>query len=55
MRNPRAKADAALARLEANWLIVKPSLVICFDASACGLPFVLPLPGEGRELVHLGG
>ena len=26
-----------------------------FDASACGLPFVLPLPGEGRELVHLGG
>ena len=58
-----AKADAALARLDANWLIVKPSLVIGQGAyggtalmrARAGLPFVLPLPGEGRELVHLGG
>ena len=58
-----AKADAALARLDANWLIVKPSLVIGQGAyggtalmrALAGLPFVLPLPGEGRELVHLGG
>ena len=58
-----AKADAALARLDANWLIVKPSLVIGQGAyggtalmrALAGLRFVLPLPGEGRELVHLGG
>jgi uncharacterized protein YbjT (DUF2867 family) len=53
----KAKADAALSRLDANWLIVKPSLVIGHGAyggtslmrGLAGLPFVLPLPGEGRE------
>ena len=53
----KAKADAALSRLDANWLIVKPSLVIGRGAyggtslmrGLAGLPFVLPLPGEGRE------
>jgi uncharacterized protein YbjT (DUF2867 family) len=53
----KAKADAALGRLEANWLIVKPSLVIGRGAyggtslmrGLAGLPFVLPLPGEGHE------
>ncbi len=53
----KAKADMALGRLEANWLIVKPSLVIgrgAYGGTAlmrglAGLPFVLPLPGEGRE------
>jgi len=53
----KAKADAALSRLAANWLIVKPSLVIGHGAyggtslmrGLAGLPFVLPLPGEERE------
>lgn len=53
----KAKADAALARLDANWLIVKPSLVIgrgsyggtSLMRGLAGLPFVLPLPGEGQE------
>ena len=53
----KAKADAALGRLDANWLIVKPSLVIGRGAyggtslmrGLAGLPFVLPIPGEGRE------
>ncbi len=53
----KAKADAALAKLETNWLIVKPSLVIgrgAYGGTAlmrglAGLPFVLPLPGEAGE------
>jgi uncharacterized protein YbjT (DUF2867 family) len=53
----KAKADAALARLDANWLIVKPSLVIgrgsyggtSLMRGLAGLPFVLPLPGKGQE------
>jgi uncharacterized protein YbjT (DUF2867 family) len=53
----KAKADAALSRLDVNWLIVKPSLVIGRGAyggtslmrGLAGLPFVLPLPGEGSE------
>jgi uncharacterized protein YbjT (DUF2867 family) len=53
----KAKADAALARLDANWLIVKPSLVIgrgsyggtSLMRGLAGLPVVLPLPGEGQE------
>ncbi|MFZ2019442.1 MAG: NAD(P)H-binding protein [Methyloceanibacter sp.] len=53
----KAKADAALSRLDVDWLIVKPSLVIGRGAyggtslmrGLAGLPFVLPLPGEGRE------
>lgn len=53
----KAEADAALERIDANWLIVKPSLVIgrgAFGGTAllrglAGLPFLLLLPGEGRE------
>ncbi len=53
----KAKADAALGKLDANWLIVKPSLVIgrgAFGGTSlmrglAGLPFVLLLPGKGRE------
>ena len=53
----KARADAALGKLDANWLIVKPSLVIGRGAyggtslmrGLAGLPFVLLLPGEGRE------
>ena len=57
MPRSKAKADAALETLELNWLIVKPSLVIgrgsyggtSLMRGLAGLPFVLPLPGEGRE------
>lgn len=53
----KAKADAVLARLDMNWLIVKPSLVIGRGSHGgtsllrglAGLPFVLPLPGEAKE------
>ena len=53
----KAKADTALKTLDLNWLIVKPSLVIgegsyggtSLMRGLAGLPFVLPLPGEGRE------
>lgn len=53
----KAKADAKLKTLEVNWLIVKPSLVIGRGSyggtsllrGLAGLPFVLPLPGEGKE------
>ncbi len=53
----KAKADAALGKLDVNWLIVKPSLVIGRGAyggtslmrGLAGLPFVLPLPGKGSE------
>lgn len=53
----KARADAGLATLDANWLIVKPSLVIgrgAFGGTSlmrglAGLPFMLLLPGEGRE------
>ena len=53
----KAKADAALTRLNLNWLIVKPSLVIgrgsyggtSLMRGLAGLPFVLPLPGRAAE------
>lgn len=53
----KAKADAALGKLDANWLIVKPSLVIGRGSHGgtsllrglAGLPLVLPSPGEGKE------
>jgi hypothetical protein len=53
----KAKADVALGKLDANWLIVKPSLVIGRGAyggtslmrGLAGLPCVLLLPGESRE------
>ena len=53
----KVKADAALARLEASWVIVKPSLVIgrgshggtSLMRGLAGLPFVLPLPGPAKE------
>lgn len=53
----KAKADAVLARLDMNWLIVKPSLVIGRGSHGgtsllrglAGLPFVLPLSGEAKE------
>ena len=53
----KAKADAVLARLDMNWLIVKPSLVIgrgshggtSLMRGLAGLPLVLPLPGEAKE------
>jgi hypothetical protein len=53
----KAKADAALARLEANWVIVKPSLVLgrgshggtSLMRGLAGLPLVLPLPGAACE------
>jgi uncharacterized protein YbjT (DUF2867 family) len=53
----KARADAAVERLDVNWLIVKPSLVIgrgsyggtSLMRGLAGLPLVLPLPGEGRE------
>ena len=51
----KATADAALAGVAVNWLIVKPSLVIGRGSyggtsllrGLAGLPFVLPLPGRG--------
>ena len=53
----KARADAALAALDLDWIIVKPSLVIgrgAFGGTAlmrglAGLPFVLPLPGPAME------
>lgn len=53
----KAKADAALERLDVNWLIVKPSLVVgqgsyggtSLMRGLAGLPYVLPVPGEGKE------
>jgi hypothetical protein len=53
----KVKADAALALLEASWVIVKPSLVIgrgshrgtSLMRGLASLPFVLPLPGEAKE------
>jgi uncharacterized protein YbjT (DUF2867 family) len=53
----KAEADAALETLDIDWLIVKPSLVVgqgsyggtSLMRGLAGLPFVLPLPGEGRE------
>lgn len=53
----KAKADAALAGLDLDWVIVKPSLVIgrgAYGGTAlmrglAGLPFVLPLPGPATE------
>lgn len=53
----KARADAALAALDLNWVLVKPSLVIgqgsyggtSLMRGLAGLPFVLPLPGEGEE------
>jgi uncharacterized protein YbjT (DUF2867 family) len=53
----KAKADAALAKIDLNWLIVKPSLVVgrgSFGGTSlmrglAGLPFVLPLPGKAKE------
>jgi len=53
----KAAADAALAGLNLNWLIVKPSLVIGRGSyggtsllrGVSGFPCVLPLPGPARE------
>jgi uncharacterized protein YbjT (DUF2867 family) len=53
----KAKADVALAGLELDWLIVKPSLVVgqgsyggtSLMRGLAGLPWVLPLPGAARE------
>lgn len=53
----KAKADAALAGLDVNWLVVKPSLVIgrgsyggtLLMRGLAGLPLVLPLPGKAAE------
>ena len=53
----KAKADAALETARSDWLIVKPSLVIgqgsyggtSLMRGLAGLPFVLPLPGEGAR------
>jgi uncharacterized protein YbjT (DUF2867 family) len=53
----KAKADAALAGLDVNWLVVKPSLVIgrgsyggtSLMRGLAGLPLVLPLPGKAAE------
>jgi uncharacterized protein YbjT (DUF2867 family) len=53
----KAAADAALARIDADWVIVKPSLVIgrgAFGGTSlirglAGLPLVLPRPGRASE------
>jgi uncharacterized protein YbjT (DUF2867 family) len=53
----KAEADAGLAALDLDWVIVKPSLVIgrgAYGGTAlmrglAGLPFVLPLPGQAAE------
>ena len=53
----KARADAGLAKLNCNWLIVKPSLVIgrgshggtSLMRGVAGLPCVLPLPGPAAE------
>jgi uncharacterized protein YbjT (DUF2867 family) len=53
----KAKADAALAALDLDWVIVKPSLVIgrgAYGGTAlmrglAGLPGILPLPGQAAE------
>lgn len=53
----KAKADTALASLDLDWVIVKPSLVIgpgAYGGTAlmrglAGLPHILPLPGPATE------
>ncbi|MGH6734558.1 MAG: SDR family oxidoreductase [Methyloceanibacter sp.] len=53
----KAKADTALAALDIDWVIVKPSLVIGRGAyggtslmrGLAGLPGLLPLPGRATE------
>jgi len=53
----KAKADAALAALDLDWVIVKPSLVIgrgAYGGTAlmrglAALPYILPLPGPATE------
>ena len=53
----KAAADRALAGLDINWLIVKPSLVIGRGSyggtsllrGVAGLPWLLPLPGPATE------
>jgi len=53
----KAKADTALASLDLDWVIVKPSLVIgpgAYGGTAlmrglAGLPYILPLPGPATE------
>jgi uncharacterized protein YbjT (DUF2867 family) len=53
----KARADAALERLDVDWLIVKPSLVIgrgsyggtSLMRGLAGLPLVLLVPGKGGE------
>ena len=57
MRGRRPRPTPRLRNSISNWLIVKPSLVIgqgsyggtSLMRGLAGLPFVLPLPGEGRE------
>lgn len=53
----KAKADTALAALDLDWVIIKPSLVIgrgAYGGTAlmrglAGLPYILPLPGPATE------
>jgi uncharacterized protein YbjT (DUF2867 family) len=53
----KARADAALAGLDLDWVIVKPSLAVgqgsyggtSLMRGLAGLPFFLPLPGQGKE------
>ena len=53
----KARADAVLAGLDLDWIIVKPSLVLgrgAYGGTAlmrglAGLPFILPLPGPATE------
>lgn len=56
----KAAADEALAALDFNWLIVKPSLVIGSGShggtslirALAGFPFVTPLPGRAGQLLQ---
>lgn len=53
----KTAADIHLEKLDLNWLIIKPSLVIARGSyggtslirGLAGLPYVLPTPGNGRQ------